>query len=99
MHVISKKALREFWQEHIESEESLERWFAIANRAVWQNLAEVREDFLHADLVGTCTVFNIKGNDYRLITFINYRIQRVYILHVLTHKEYDTDKWKKDCNY
>src|SRR5439155_15235107 len=97
MHVISKKALREFWQEHIEAEATLRRWFEIANRAVWHNLAETKADFASAELVGTCMVFNIKGNDYRLITYINYQLQRVYILDTLTHKQYDTDKWKKNC--
>jgi len=97
MRVISKKALREFWQEHIEAEEPLRRWFEIAKRVGWHNLAETKVDCPSAESVGTCTVFNIGGNKYRLIAYINYRIGRVYILHVLTHKEYDTDKWKKDC--
>jgi HigB_toxin, RelE-like toxic component of a toxin-antitoxin system len=59
---------------------------------------ETRLDFPHADPVGECTVFNIEGNKYRLITKIRYNKQRVYIIHVLTHKEYDREKWKDDCN-
>jgi len=59
---------------------------------------ETRLDFPHADPVGECTVFNIGGNKYRLITKIRYNKQRVYIIHVLTHKEYDREKWKDDCN-
>ncbi len=97
MHIISKKLLREFWQENSDAENSLNNWFKLADKANWYNLAEVREDFPHADLVGNCTVFNFGGNKYRLITYINYRIQRIYTLHVLTHKEYDKDKWKAVC--
>jgi len=48
-----------------------------------------------ADVVGKWTVFNIKGNKYRLITEINYRVRRIYILHVLTHAQYDQEKWKR----
>jgi mRNA interferase HigB len=48
----------------------------------------VREDFRHADAVGRRTVFNIKGNDYRLVARINYERQRVYILSIMTHAEY-----------
>ena len=87
MHIVSKRALREFWNEHIESEDALRRWFGIANKARWHNLAETKADYSSAESVGTCTVFNIRGNDYRLIVYINYRIQRVYILHILTHKQ------------
>ncbi len=53
--------------------------------------------FPNADSVGECTVFNIDGNKYRLITKINYKTKIVYIRFVLTHLEYDKDKWKDDC--
>ena len=82
MHIVSKRALREFWKGHIEAEEPLRRWCGIANKARWHNLVETKADYSSAESVGKCTVFNIKGNDYRLITYINYRIQRVFILHV-----------------
>lgn len=42
-------------------------------------------------------MFNIKGNEYRLIVLIRYQKQRVYVLHALTHKDYDKEKWKNDC--
>jgi mRNA interferase HigB len=69
-------------------------WYLTAKRAQWQNLAEVRTDFRHADAVGLFTVFNIGGNKYRLITAIKYRWQIIYIRHVLTHAEYSMEKWK-----
>ena len=97
MHIISRKPLREFWTEHVEAEQPLARWFAIANKAAWQNLSEIKSGFPSADLVGKCTVFNIGGNKYRLITKIEYAKQQIYIKFVLTHKEYDTGAWKIDC--
>jgi len=69
-------------------------WYRITKRAEWQNLAEVRRDFRHADVVGRRTVFNIKGNDYRLIARVNYHRRRVFILHILTHEAYMRGAWK-----
>ena len=78
--------------------EVLDAWFKAMEGGEWQNIAELRQIFPHADLVGTCIVFNVGGNKFRAIVYINFRAQRCYILHVLTHKEYDKDEWKKDCN-
>ena len=67
----------------------------ITKRADWRSLAEVRSDFAHADIVGRRTVFNIHGNDYRLIARVNYRTKRVFILYILTHVEYSKGEWKR----
>ena len=61
----------------------------------WGWLADVRSDFAHADIVGRRTVFNIHGNNYRLITRINYRTKRVFILYILTDVEYSKGDWKQ----
>jgi mRNA interferase HigB len=98
VRIISKRNLREFWEKRPDAEEPLLDWYNATRKASWRNLAEVRESFRHADPVGDCTVFNIKGNNYRLITVIKYRAQRVYVLYVLTHNEYDKEKWKDDCH-
>jgi mRNA interferase HigB len=58
------------------------------------NLSEVRQTFRHADVVGDKTVFNIKGNDYRLIVHIRYDLGIIYIKDLLTHAEYDRGTWK-----
>jgi mRNA interferase HigB len=97
MRVISKRALREFWRQHPDSEGPLRDWFKITSKAQWNNLAEARRDYPHADLVGSCTVFNIAGNKYRLITAIIYSIKRVYVRNLLTHAGYSRGIWKKDC--
>lgn len=93
--MISRKRLKEAAERHPELESPLDAWYRIAKRAVWANLAEVRKTFASADAVGKWTVFNVKGNNFRLITEINYRGQRVYIRHVVTHAQYDREKWKQ----
>ena len=97
MRIISKKRLAEFWAKHPDAKQPLLAWYNITKKANWNNLAEAGQDFRHADPVGTCTVFNIKGNDYRLITKIFYARKRVLIRFVMTHKEYDKGAWKNDC--
>src|SRR5437870_3962443 len=97
LHIITRKRLKEFWEKHQDAEAPLRAWYKVASRATWQNLAETRQDFPHADPVGACTIFNIGGNKYRLIAVIRYQAQRVYIIRMLTHKEYNTEKWKHDC--
>ena len=93
VHVISEKALREFWQKHADAKDPLRSWLTAAKRAKWRNLSEVRQTFNSADVAGIYTIFNIKGNAYRLITAIHYNRQKVYIRHVFTHAEYD--RWNK----
>jgi len=95
MHVISRKKLKEAALRHPDVEAALDAWFRIAKHALWQDLTDVRKTFATADAVERWTVFNIKGNKYRLITEVNYRFRRVYIRHVLTHTEYDREKWKR----
>jgi mRNA interferase HigB len=94
MHVISRKKLKEAAVRHADLEEPLDVWFRIAKKATWKNLADVRKTLSSADAVVKWTVFNIKGNRYRLVAEINYLFGRVYIRHVLTHPEYDRGGWK-----
>jgi mRNA interferase HigB len=95
MHVIRRKKLRQAALRHPELEAALDAWFRIARKAVWENLADIRKTFAAADAVEKWTVFNVRGNNYRLITEVHYRFRRVYIRHVLTHAEYDRGKWKQ----
>ncbi|WP_026733808.1 type II toxin-antitoxin system HigB family toxin [Fischerella sp. PCC 9605] len=96
MHVISRKKLREFCKEHADCYEALDDWYRTASQANWGNLIELQAVYPQAEAVGNFTVFNIKGNKYRLIVSINYQKQVIYIKYVLTHAEYDKDKWKND---
>jgi mRNA interferase HigB len=94
MHVISRKKLKEAAARRADLEGPLDAWFRIARKAAWRNLADVRKTFSSADAVGKWTVFNIKGNQYRLITELNYTFGRIYVRDVLTHAEYDRGDWK-----
>jgi mRNA interferase HigB len=94
MHVISRKKLKEAAAMHADLEGALDAWFRVAKKALWRSLADVRMTFSSADAVGEWTVFNVKGNQYRLIAEINYAGGRIYIRHVLTHAEYDRGGWK-----
>jgi mRNA interferase HigB len=82
-------------KEHPDSKSSLSAWYKTAKKASWQNLAQLKAVYHSADLVGRYTVFNIKGNHYRLIARIIYRSQTLFIREVLTHKDYDLGKWKE----
>jgi mRNA interferase HigB len=95
VHVISRKRLKEAAVRHPEVEAALDAWVRIAKKASWQRVMDTRKTLANTDAVGKWTVFNIKGNKYRLITEINYRYQRLYIRDVLTHAEYDQEKWKR----
>jgi mRNA-degrading endonuclease HigB of HigAB toxin-antitoxin module len=68
----------------------------IVKVATWQNLTEVQQTDSSAEAVGNFTVFNIKGNRYRLIFSINYLKQIIYFKYFLTHAEYNKDNWKND---
>ncbi len=95
MHVISRKMLLEAAEKHADLREPLDVWYRIAKRAEWKNLTDVRRVFPTADAVGEFTVFNIKGNAYRLITEINYQTGRLFLRHVLSHAEYSKEGWKQ----
>jgi mRNA interferase HigB len=94
VRVITKRALTEFAERYADSVPSLSNWFIVTRKAKWQNFAQVREDFGSADQVGRRTVFNIAGNRYRLVARVNYRMQRVYVLHIMKHEQYDKGEWK-----
>jgi mRNA interferase HigB len=96
MHIISKKKLREFWEKHPKAQSSLEEWYQVARHAEWGSFADVRKTFNTADQVGKFTVFNIGGNKYRLIAVIHFNRGKLYVRHVLTHAEYDDEKWKNE---
>ena len=94
MRIISKTAITEFSKTHKDAVESLLHWYGVTKRAAWRHLVDVRADFPHADAVDVFTVFNIRGNKYRLVSVIKYRWRIVYIRHILMHAEYDEGKWK-----
>ena len=94
MHIISRKALRQFWEEVPDSTSALQRWYRIVNETEYRSFVELRQTFPSADKVGDLIVFNIGGNKIRLIASIHFNRGKVYVRHVLTHEEYDRGTWK-----
>ena len=91
MRIISRKALREFWANHADAEQSLKAWYTNVKRADWKTPSDVKDTYRNASFVeNNRVVFNIKGNSYRLVAAINYQYGIVYIRFVGTHQAYDT---------
>ena len=99
MHLISLRNLRNDAAKYPDVKNQIEIWQETVNKAEWQNLEDVRKIYRDAEAVGNFTVFNIKGNEYRLIVGINYENQTVFYKYFLTHAEYDKQKWKNDPNF
>jgi mRNA interferase HigB len=90
MHIISRKALREFWTLHPDSEQALKSWYHEVKVATWETSAELNSRYPSASVINAKrVVFNIRGNNYRLIVEIHYGRQMVFIRFVGTHSEYD----------
>ena len=90
MHIISLKTLRLFWEIHPDAEQPLWAWYAIARRSQWRTPTDIRAAYGSASFVGNNrVVFNIKGNDYRLIVLAEYAKGKLFIRFVGTHAEYD----------
>jgi len=96
MHLISIRNLREEAANYPDIKKQIEDWHKTVKKAEWQSLNDVQKTYRDAEAVGNFTVFNIKGNDYRLIVGINYQTKKVHYKYLLTHAEYNKDKWKND---
>jgi mRNA interferase HigB len=99
MHLISIRNLRADVSKYPNVGKIVDRWYATVEKADWQNLEEVRQDYPETEAVGNLTVFNIKGNTFRLIVGMDYQSQTVYYKYFLTHAEYDKDDWKNDPHF
>ncbi|HMI65980.1 MAG TPA: type II toxin-antitoxin system HigB family toxin [Cyclobacteriaceae bacterium] len=90
MRVIAKRTLREFWTKHSDCEQRLKSWYQEAEKREWKNTNEIKKEYPTASILGgNRVVFNIKGNNYRLIVKINFQYQMIWIRFIGTHKEYD----------
>jgi mRNA interferase HigB len=93
MHIISIKMLSEFWQKHPEAEKALREWHSVVERTEFRDFNHVREFFNSADYVPPYTVFDICGNNYRMVVIVRYRFKKIFVHKVMTHREYDD--WNK----
>jgi mRNA interferase HigB len=98
VHVVSQKALRKFAETHEDAAPPLRAWFKLARRGRFRNLVELKRTFASVDMVPVNErdfyVFNIGGNKYRLVTATHFNTQRLFVRHILTHAEYDKERWK-----
>lgn len=92
MRIIALKTLRAHWERsnRQDSEQPLKAWFAVTAKADWKTPGDVKTQFRSASFVGDRVIFNIAGNKYRLVAYINYPYRIVYIRFVGTHAEYDS---------
>jgi mRNA interferase HigB len=101
VHVISRPALLAAQRRHPDAAGWLDAWWTVASNADWEKLADVRRQYPAADQVDCCLIFDVRGNNYRLICRISYRNQwsrgTVLVKHFLTHAEYDRNSWRADC--
>ncbi|MGA2233103.1 MAG: type II toxin-antitoxin system HigB family toxin [Tepidisphaeraceae bacterium] len=101
MRIITWRALREFGERWPAAVGPLSDWYELTSSAAWRNFAELKATFGQTDQtkVGsgqTVSVFDIGGNKFRLVAFVSYAKGKVYVLRVMTHKEYDkgNQQWK-----
>jgi mRNA interferase HigB len=92
MRIIAFRTLREFWEkpEYSDSENSLRSWYHDVKSSQWMNSNELKKQYKNASIIGEGrVVFNIKGNTYRLVVYIDYEFQAIFIRFIGTHKQYD----------
>jgi len=90
VRVIAKRTLRDFWEKHADSEQQLKAWYNEAEQATWKSPNDIKKDYPSASILeDNRIVFNIRGNNYRLIVRINYKYGIVWIRFIGTHAEYD----------
>ena len=93
MRVIAVAALRTFWQRHPDAEQPLKAWFDEVTQATWTQPADIKAHYRSASILkNRRVVFNIKGNDYRLVAIISFNAKKVYIRFIGTHADYDKIK-------
>ena len=86
MHIISIKMLREFWQKHHDAENVLREWHTVVENIDFKDFNHVRAVFKSADYVPPYTVFDVGGNNFRLLVIVRYRFKKVFVHRVMTHR-------------
>ena len=90
MRIISRKPLRDFIMTHPQAKNPVESWYKETKHAQWENFAEIRAQYRHADVVaGNRVIFNLGGNKYRLVVKVAYKTKSIYVKFIGTHATYD----------
>lgn len=90
MRIVAKKTIVAFYTWHADAKVALEDWYEKVESAEWENFAQLRMSFASADHVGNKRiVFNIRGNEYRLVAIVLFKVKMVYVRFIGTHQDYD----------
>ena len=90
MRIVAIKTLRDFWATHPDAEQPLRAWYDETSKAEWAQPADIKAQYRSASILrNRRVVFNIKGNDYRLVVALAYNAGIVYVKFVGTHRAYD----------
>jgi mRNA interferase HigB len=95
MHIISRKMIYDFGEKYPETMNSPKRWYNLIKEQKFNNLVEIKNVFSDVDYIEGLYIFNIGGNKARLIATINFKNSKIYIKTILSHSEYDKDKWRQ----
>ena len=95
MHVISQKRIREALARFPQHEGALLSWYRLVKTGRFEHHAALRNTFRGVDRVGMVYVFNVAGNHLRIIAAVHFNRGKIYIRDILTHSEYDEDKWQR----
>jgi mRNA interferase HigB len=88
--IFSKSTLREFWEKHAETEQYLKTWYDTVKNCDWKSPNDIKETYPHASILkNSRVVFNIKGNNYRMVVKFNYEKKWAFIRFIGTHANYD----------
>lgn len=101
MRITTETKIRDYVRKHPNAKASLSNWITLTKESTWKNIQEIRAIFPHADLVTvasgrTVIIFNISGNNHRLITALHFNTRMAFILKILTHAQYDKNNWKSE---
>ena len=90
MKIISKKRLKEFWEKYYDVQEALEAWYSIDSYSDWKSPQDILDQFPNSRIIkNNRAIFNIKGNQYRLVIYVRYTAKKVYIRFIGTHDDYN----------
>jgi mRNA interferase HigB len=94
MHIITQKRIWDAKKKYPESASALDGWYRVIKKNQFNSFSQLKKSFNSVDKVKDFHVFDLGGNKLRLIANIHFQRQKIYIRHILTHKEYDKDTWK-----
>ena len=90
MRIVAIITLQAFWEKHPDAKAPLQAWYALASRAGWKSPSDIKAAYRHASLIANeRVVFNIKGNDYRLVMLVRFGQGLMFIRFVGSHSQYN----------